>query len=73
MVALVLKRLPDVLKEGGGTAYSVILGTAIGSDGRTQKAGYQVPSPRGQAEVIKNAWKDSGIPVTQLSYTEYVF
>ncbi|BDD57852.1 hypothetical protein MPDQ_001039 [Monascus purpureus] len=70
VVALVLKRLPDVLKEGGGTAYSVILGTAIGSDGRTQKAGYQVPSPRGQAEVIKNAWKDSGIPVTQLSYTE---
>lgn len=71
VVAVVLKRVPDVLDEGA-SAYAVISGTAVGSDGATQKAGYQVPSPRGQAEVIKEAWNNSGISMDKLAYVEYV-
>ena len=32
--------------------YGIIAGAAIGFDGATKKAGYHVPSPRGQADVI---------------------
>ena len=40
--------------------YGIIVGAAIGSDGATGKVGYQVPSPHGQADVIKRAWGAAG-------------
>ena len=70
MVAIVLKRLSDV-RADSGYAYATINGAAVGSDGATQKAGYQVPSPRGQAEIIKKAWRESGLPAGEVSYVEY--
>jgi acyl transferase domain-containing protein len=50
--------------------YAKILGTGIGSDGSIEKAGYQVPSPRGQAEVVKSAWKTAGMTPNKLKYAE---
>jgi acyl transferase domain-containing protein len=50
--------------------YAKILGTSTGSDGALEKAGYQVPSPRGQAEVIKAAWKMAGVSPKNLAYAE---
>jgi acyl transferase domain-containing protein len=67
--ALVLRRLDDAISDGD-QIYSVISGIAIGSDGSTEKAGCTVPSPRGQAETIKRAWKDANIPATKLVYAE---
>jgi acyl transferase domain-containing protein len=67
--ALVLKRLDDAIREGD-KIYAVVSGIAIGSDGRTDKAGVTVPSPRGQAATIVNAWKDSGLSASNLVYAE---
>ncbi|KZP12421.1 hypothetical protein FIBSPDRAFT_798902 [Athelia psychrophila] len=67
--ALVLRRLDDAVRDGD-KIYSVISGMATGSDGSTDKAGCTVPSPRGQAETIKRAWKDASIPASKLVYAE---
>ncbi|KAI0185232.1 amino acid adenylation domain protein [Xylaria flabelliformis] len=69
VVAIILKRASDTARELTPT-YANILGTAVGSDGGAEKAGYQVPSPRGQAEVIKSAWKVAGLRPTKLKYAE---
>jgi tenuazonic acid synthetase len=65
----VLRKLSDAVRDGD-RIYSVISGVAIGSDGHTDKAGYSVPSPRGQAELIKRAWKNSGLNPRDLTYAE---
>jgi acyl transferase domain-containing protein len=66
--ALVLRRLDDAIR--GDKIYAVVSGIAIGSDGRTDKAGVTVSSPRGQAATIVNAWKDSGLSASNLLYAE---
>ncbi|KAG8420282.1 putative PKS/NRPS-like protein biosynthetic cluster [Metarhizium acridum] len=55
VVAVVLKKAANHDTQPW-SAYANLLGTGIGADGACEKAGYQVPSPRGQAEVIKTAW-----------------
>ncbi|KAF2733364.1 acetyl-CoA synthetase-like protein [Polyplosphaeria fusca] len=50
--------------------YAKVLGTAIGSDGAVGKAGYQVPSPRGVADVMKAAWTEAGTEIANLRYAE---
>ena len=67
--ALILRRLDDVIREGD-RIYAVVSGIAIRSDGRTDKAGVTVPSPRGQAATIVKAWKDSGLSASNLLYAE---
>ncbi|KAB2573376.1 Hybrid PKS-NRPS synthetase TAS1 [Lasiodiplodia theobromae] len=69
VVAVVLKRFSDAVSDRT-PMYAKVLGTGIGSDGGMEKAGFQVPSPRGQAEVIKQAWKKVGVPVDRLVYSE---
>ncbi|EDR01566.1 uncharacterized protein LACBIDRAFT_333039 [Laccaria bicolor S238N-H82] len=49
---------------------SPFLRVAIGSDAATKKAGCTVPGPRGQADVIMRAWKDSGISPSKVVYAE---
>ncbi|KAJ7203596.1 amino acid adenylation domain protein, partial [Mycena pura] len=66
---LVLRRLDDAV-AAGDEIYSVISGIATGSDGNVGKAGPTVPSPRGQAETIRRAWEDAGIPANKLVYAE---
>ncbi|KAI0397031.1 amino acid adenylation domain protein [Xylariaceae sp. FL0594] len=69
VVAVVLKRASLAALEDR-PIYANILGTGIGSDGASEKAGYQVPSPRGQAEVIKSAWKVANMSPERLKYSE---
>ncbi|KAJ6563927.1 hypothetical protein B0H19DRAFT_73896 [Mycena capillaripes] len=67
--AFILKRLPDALADNDAI-YGVIHGVGIGSDGHAEKAGLAVPSPRGQAEVIKAAWKKADVSSAALRYVE---
>ncbi|KAM3505259.1 hypothetical protein MY10362_003058 [Beauveria mimosiformis] len=69
VTCVVLKRYSTAVLDGT-SMYARILGTAIGSDGALEKVGYQVPSPRGQAEVIKSAWKTAGRVPNKLRYAE---
>ncbi|EFW99106.1 thiotemplate mechanism natural product synthetase [Grosmannia clavigera kw1407] len=69
VAAVVLKRYSAAVQDSS-SVYARILGTGIGSDGAREKAGYQVPSPRGQAEVIKSAWRTAGISPNRLCYVE---
>lgn len=69
VTAVVLKRYSDAAIDGT-PVYAKILGTGIGSDGALEKAGFQVPSPRGQAEVIKSAWRAARITPHELRYAE---
>ncbi|KAH8706253.1 hypothetical protein BGZ61DRAFT_493214 [Ilyonectria robusta] len=69
VTAVVLQRYSATTSDGT-TAYAKILGTGVGSDGALDKAGYQVPSPRGQADVIKSAWDVAQITPEKLKYAE---
>nr|POE79797.1 hybrid pks-nrps synthetase tas1 [Quercus suber] len=69
VVAVILSRHSTALAQQT-PYYAEILGTGIGSDGALEKVGFQVPSPRGQAEVMKKAWRDSHAEISKLRYTE---
>ncbi|KAK7432505.1 hypothetical protein QQZ08_001070 [Neonectria magnoliae] len=69
VTAVVLKRYSAAIADST-PAYAKILGTGIGSDGALDKAGYQVPSPRGQADVIKSAWRVAKVTPKNLKYAE---
>ena len=68
VVAILWKRLVEPYGNGG--IYATIAGAEIGSDDATGKAGYQVPSPQGQATVIERAWEDAGMKPEAASYFE---
>ncbi|KAF9522313.1 hypothetical protein CPB83DRAFT_887614 [Crepidotus variabilis] len=67
--ALVLRRLEDAIRDGD-KIYSIVSGIATGFDGQTEKVGCAVPSPRGQANTIIRAWKDSRLSASDLLYAE---
>lgn len=69
VTAVVLKRYSDAAVDNT-PVYAKILGTGIGSDGALEKAGFQVPSPRGQAEVIKSAWRAARMIPYDFKYAE---
>lgn len=70
VTAIVLKR-HSAAEADGTPVYAKIVGTGFGSDGALEKAGYQVPSPRGQAEVIKSAWNMAcNVSPERLRYAE---
>lgn len=69
VTAVVLKRYADAEMDNT-PVYAKILGTGIGSDGAIEKAGFQVPSPRGQAEVVKSAWRAARTTPHELRYAE---
>lgn len=69
VTAVVLKRYSAAIADGT-PVYAKILGTGIGSDGALDKAGYQVPSPRGQADVIKSAWGVAEMSPEKFRYAE---
>ena len=54
VVAVVITRMTNT-PISQQDLYGIIAGAAISFDDATKKAGYQVPSPRGQADVIKRA------------------
>lgn len=69
VVAVVLKRTQDAVRDGD-SAYALIAGAAYNSDGASQKVGFQVPSPQGQANAIIAAWANAGLSPEKLDYVE---
>ncbi len=64
---LLLKRLADAQKDGD-RIHAVILGGAIGSDGRSRS--FSAPSAKGQREVIRRALEDAGVKPEDVGYIE---
>ncbi|WP_051177703.1 polyketide synthase Pks13 [Nocardia concava] len=64
---VVLKRLADAERDGD-TIYAVIKGSAVNSDGRSN--GLLAPNPDAQAAVLRQAYRDAGIPPSQVDYIE---
>ncbi|MEV6771007.1 polyketide synthase Pks13 [Nocardia sp. NPDC051030] len=64
---LVLKRLADAERDGD-KVYAVIKGSAVNNDGRSN--GLLAPNPDAQAEVLRKAYRDAGIPPSTVDYIE---
>ncbi|MFE9321639.1 SDR family NAD(P)-dependent oxidoreductase [Nocardia sp. NPDC052278] len=64
---VVLRRTADALRDGH-RVYAEILGTAVGSDGRSN--GLYAPSGRAQQEVIRTAWARAGLDPHDAGYVE---
>ena len=65
--ALVLKPL-SAARADGDHVYGLIVGSAQNANGRT--AGYTVPSPTAQAEVVTAALRRAGVPASTIGYVE---
>ena len=66
--AVALRRLEDALADGDHI-WAVIKGSAINNDGAA-KAGYLAPSVDGQAEAVRAALSDAGLPPESIGYVE---
>jgi acyl transferase domain-containing protein/acyl-CoA thioesterase FadM/acyl carrier protein len=64
---LVLKPLSAALRDGN-PVYSVILGTAVNQDGRTN--GITVPNGEAQVAVMREAYAKAGVDPRQVAYVE---
>ncbi|MBF6342830.1 type I polyketide synthase [Nocardia cyriacigeorgica] len=64
---VVLQRSVDARREGN-RAYAEIVGSAVGSDGRSN--GMYAPNGRAQREIIRAAWERAGLTPSVLSYLE---
>ena len=67
VIAMVLRRFDEVRADV--PSYGVILGSAVNNDG-SAKAGFNAPSPRGQAAVIRAALQAADVPAGSLGYLE---
>lgn len=65
--AVLLKPLAQARKDGDAIR-GVVLGAAVNHGGATN--GFSVPDPRAQAELIRRAWEDAGVPLSTASYLE---
>ena len=65
--AVLLKPLPDALADGHHI-YGLIVGSYLNHNGRS--GGFTVPTPAGQAEVIRAALADAGIDPGTVGYIE---
>ncbi|NOY26287.1 MAG: acyltransferase domain-containing protein, partial [Oligoflexia bacterium] len=64
---VVLKRLVDAERDGD-RIYAVIHGAATNNDGRGD--GPMAPRVQGQADAVRDAWRDSGMDPSRLGYIE---
>ncbi|MCX2731058.1 acyltransferase domain-containing protein [Saccharopolyspora sp. NFXS83] len=64
---VVLRRLSDALRDGD-RIYAVVRGSAVNNDGASN--GLTAPNPRAQVDVLRDAWRDAGVPAEQVSYVE---
>ncbi|MFF4284522.1 type I polyketide synthase [Streptomyces sp. NPDC001633] len=65
---VVLRRSAD-LADGPGRARAHIIGSAVNNDG-ADRMGMTAPSPRGQAEVLREALEVSGLSPADIGYIE---
>ncbi|RKI65092.1 amino acid adenylation domain-containing protein, partial [Corallococcus sp. AB049A] len=68
VAAVVLKRLEDAVRDGD-PIHAVIRATAVNNDGR-DKSGFTAPSVQGQAAVITQALRRSGVAARDIGYVE---
>ncbi|RKG75429.1 amino acid adenylation domain-containing protein, partial [Corallococcus exercitus] len=68
VAAVVLKRLEDAVRDGD-PIHAVIRATAVNNDGR-DKSGFTAPSVQGQATVITQALRRSGVTARDIGYVE---
>lgn len=68
MALVAMKKLDDAL-ESGDHIYAVIKGSAINNDGNN-KISYTAPSEDGQVEVIREAYRNSGVDPETVGYIE---
>lgn len=66
-VTVLLKPLHRAIRDQDNV-YAIIKGSAINHDGKS--LGITAPNPDAQCDVIMNAWADSGIDPTTISYIE---
>ena len=64
---VVLRRLSDALADGD-RIYAVVHGSAVNNDGATD--GLTAPSREAQAEVLRSAWENAGVPPRSVAYVE---
>ena len=64
---MVLRRTADALRDGH-RVYAEILGTAVGSDGRSN--GLYAPNGRAQQDTIRTAWARAGLDPRDVGYVE---
>ncbi|WP_174185112.1 type I polyketide synthase [Nocardia barduliensis] len=64
---VVLQRSADAVREGN-RVYAEIVGTAVGSDGRSN--GLYAPNGRAQQETLRTAWSRAGYPPGRAGYIE---
>jgi len=64
---VVLKRLSDA-KRDGDRILAVVRGSAINQDGRSN--GLMAPNPEAQMSVLRSAYSDAGVPLTDVDYVE---
>ncbi|MBF6173467.1 polyketide synthase Pks13 [Nocardia blacklockiae] len=64
---VVLKRLADAERDGD-RILAVIKGSAVNNDGRSN--GLLAPNPDAQADVLRRAYRDAGIPPSAVDYVE---
>ncbi|MGK8554412.1 SDR family NAD(P)-dependent oxidoreductase [Nocardia gipuzkoensis] len=64
---VVLQRTADALREGN-RVYAEIIGTAVGSDGRSN--GLYAPNGRAQQETLRTAWSRAGSTPRSAGYIE---
>jgi acyl transferase domain-containing protein len=64
---VVLRRLSDALADGD-RIYALVHGSAVNNDGATD--GLTAPSLDAQAQVLRSAWEDAGIPPSAVAYSE---
>ena len=65
--AVLLKPL-EAAERDGDHIYAVLRGTAVNTAGHTQ--GFTVPSPSRQAELVRDALEDAGLPAERVSMVE---
>ncbi|MGW4714949.1 SDR family NAD(P)-dependent oxidoreductase [Nocardia sp. NPDC004260] len=64
---VILQRSADAVREGN-RVYAEIVGTAVGSDGRSN--GLYAPNGRAQQETLRAAWSRAGRPPSSAGYIE---
>ncbi|WP_280247128.1 type I polyketide synthase [Nocardia abscessus] len=64
---VILQRSADAVREGN-RVYAEIVGTAVGSDGRSN--GLYAPNGRAQQETLRNAWSRAGYAPSSAGYIE---
>ncbi|MBF6221009.1 SDR family NAD(P)-dependent oxidoreductase [Nocardia abscessus] len=64
---VILQRSADAVREGN-RVYAEIVGTAVGSDGRSN--GLYAPNGRAQQETLRNAWSRAGYTPSSARYIE---